>query len=226
MSNTPYPVEDKYIQDQDLLGSVTLLAHMRKTPLLLYGIFIEITRQFYSDANDLPIQVSATWQEDPKKTKIWIDSDYRWEDENPELRPAIYIKLNPVEYSTYSGRLTTQISTDLQSGEYFHERLGEGTAQWMHVARTRGESIILAGTTLDYLDSMSTIIRDDFCFDSFEVKNISSIALDKESKERYRTAVTVKFSFQDMWSIKMESPKLKRIVANAGQGLYAGLINH
>jgi len=222
MSNTPYPVEDQALQDHPLAKHL-MVAHMRKTPLMLYGIFVELTHQFYSDVNDLPFAVTQTWNEDPAKSKIWIDTDYQWEDKNPEFRPAIYIKLGEIVYKTYAGRPSSLISVDLEEGEYHHQRVGEGTVSWVHIGRTKGESIILSGTTLDYFDSLATVIRDDFCFDSFEAGTIAPMSLDKESKERYRSVVTMKFSFQDNWAIKLESPKLKRIIINAGEGLWGRL---
>jgi hypothetical protein len=223
MSNTPIPVQDKQIMDKDLGNEVNLVSHVRKTPLVLYGIFVELARQFYSDINDLPIAVEQTWNEDPKLTKIWIDTEYKWEDENPELRPAIYIKLSDIQYKTYTEKSTSLIAVDLQEGEYHHQRVGMGSVQFVHIGRTKGEGVILAGTTMDYMDSLSLTIRDDFCFDTFEAGAIAPITLDKESKERYRSVVTMKFSFQDNWAIKMESPKLKRIVINAGEGLWGRL---
>jgi len=221
--NRPYPIVDQPLQPEDVASQTELIAHMRKTPLLLYGILVEITRQFYADANDLPIQVAATWDPDDTLSKLWIDTDYKWEDEHPEFRPAIYIKLKPLTYSTYSGRQTSLISVDLKEGEYRHERLGTGGAEWIHIGRSRGESLILAGSTMDYLDSLGTVIRDDFCFDTFQLDSLQPLSVDKESQERYRSIVSVTFTWQDLWSLKMESPKLKRLVINAGQGLYAGL---
>ena len=221
--NRPYPVKDAAIQDKDIADQIQLVAHMRKTPLMLYGILLEITRQFYSDANDLPIGVAATWNEDAAKSKLWIDTDYKWEDDHPETRPAIYIKLAPITYRSVTGRPGSEISVDLQEGETRHERIGASSAQWVHIGRTRGESIVLSGSTLDYLDGLGTVIRDDFCFLTWQLVGWQSLTVDKESQERYRSIVTVNFTWQDTWAIKMESPKLKRIVLNAGRGLYGGL---
>jgi len=219
MSNTPYEVPDTSFHDRETADRIKLIAELRKTPLVLYGIFLELARQFYSDSNSIPIDVEATWDPEPTKSKIWIDTEYRWEDEDPEFRPAIYVKLGAIEYKSLTGRHDGLMGTDLEQGEYHFSRNGTGTVSWIHIGRKKGEAVILAGATLDYLDAFSRVIRDDFCFQTFEVMGLSPMALDKESKERYRSVVTATFSFQDTWALKLESQKLKRLVFNAGQGL-------
>lgn len=218
MSNTPYDIPDASIHDRELADRVKLIAQLRKTPLVLYGIFLELARQFYSDSNNIPIDVNAVWNSDPAKSGIWIDTEYRWEDENPEFRPAIYVKLGDIKYDSLTGRHDGELGMDLEQGEYHFSRNGTGTVSWVHIGRKKGEAVILAGATLDYIDAFSKVIRDDFCFQTFELVGLSPMALDKESKERYRSVITASFSFQDTWALKLESQKLKRLVINAGQG--------
>ena len=218
-SNTPLPVEDKRLMDEGIAEKVKLICHLRKTPMLLYGLFLEITRQFYSDRDNLPIDICSVWDADPTKSKIWIDTEYKWEDENPEFRPAIYIKLGTINYTSLTGRHDGRTKMDLEEGEYHFSRNGAGTVSWVHVGSNKGETAILAGTTLDYLDGLSWVIKEDFNFQFFEITSLSPMQLDKESVERYRSVVTASFSFQDTWSLKRESPKLKRIILRARQGL-------
>lgn len=107
----------------------------------------------------------------------------------------------------------------LEEGEYRYTRNGEGTVSWVHIGSSRTEAAVLAGSTLDYIDAFGAIIRDDLKFQSFELASVSPTALDKESKERYRSVVTASFAFQDTWTLKLESPKLKKIIYRTGQGL-------
>lgn len=217
--NVPVPMKDATLMTADDQARIALLGNLRKTPIVLYGIFLELTRQFYSDADNLPLNVQQTWNQDAKLSKIWIDTEYRWEDDNPEFRPAIYLKLGELQYSSLSGRHDSKVGMDLEEGEYHYQRSAAGTISWVHVARSKGESVMLAGATLDYLDALSDIIRCDFCFDTFELATLTPMQLDKESKERYRSVVTCKFTCSDSWAVKQESPKLKRIVFDAGRGL-------
>ena len=217
--NIPKDVADKPIYDDEMAEKVSLLGNIRKTPIVLYGIFTELCRQFYANPDNLPLEVKYVWSNDVKKTQIWIDTEYKWEDANPEFRPAIYVKLSDITYVSLTGRHDSRMGSNLEEGEMSFSRNGTGQVSWIHVARSKGEAVAIAGATLDYLDALSKIIKDDFCFQSFEIVGLSPLALDKESKERYRSVVTGAFSFQDTWTIKMESPKLKRIVLSAGQEL-------
>jgi len=221
MPNVPIERPDTSFHPIELTKELKLIGQIRKTPLVLYGIFLELVRQFYSKDENQPIDISKVWDRDVAKTEIWIDTEYVWEDESPEFRPAIYVKLGDIKFSSYTGRHDGLAGMDIEQGEYHYSRTGDGQVSWVHIARAKTEAVLLSGSTLDYIDALSDIIRRDFCFDTFKVINLSPLSLDKESRERYRSIVTASFSYQDTWAIKRESPKLKKIVINAGQGLLA-----
>jgi hypothetical protein len=204
---------------EGIAEKISLLCHIRKTPNVLYGMFLELTRQFYSDHNNIPIDTCAHWDPDPTKSSIWIDEEMEWDEENIEKRPAIYIKLGNITYKSLTGRHDSRMGVDLEQGEYKQSRNGEGTVTWVHIGSSKTEAAILAGSTLDYIDAFSWVIRDDLRFQTFELSSISPMAYEKESKERFRSVVTAAFTFQDTWTIKLESPKLKKVLFNAGQGL-------
>ena len=223
-SNTPLSVDDERMMDEGISDQLELLCHIRKTPNVLYGFFVELTRQFYRDSDSLPIDVCMTWDPDTEKTKIWIDTEYMWEDTTPEFRPAIYVKLGPIAYKSLHGRNDGKTAMDLEQGEYHFSRNGTGTVSWVHIGSQSGEAVVLAGATLDYFDGVSKLIQEEFGFQTFAVTGVSPLSQEKESKERFRSTVTATFTFQDTWSIKRESPKLKRLVFQAGQSLLSSVI--
>ena len=216
-SNTPLKVEDKRLMDKGVSEKVDLLCHIRKVPNVLYGMFVELTRQFYSEDSNLPIDSCAKWDPDPNKTKVWIGTEYEWEDVAPELRPAIYVKLGDIRYKSLTGRSDSLYGMDLKEGEYFFTRNGNGNVAWVHIGSTKGESVALSGATLDYLDAFGKVIAEDLKFMTFEVDSMSPMSVEKESKERFKSVVTVSFTFQDTWALKLESPKLKRVLFRARQ---------
>lgn len=205
--------------DEGIADRVELLCHIRKTPNVLMGMFLELTRQFYSDWHHIPIDTCAHWDVDPLKSTIWIDSEYEWNEDGVEQRPAIYVKLGDITYASLTGRKDGKMGMDLEEGEYKYTRNGEGTVSWVHIGSSKTEAAVLAGSTLDYIDAFSAVIRDDLKFQSFAVVSVSPMAIDKESKERYRSVVTASFAFQDTWTLKLESPKLKKLIYRTGQGL-------
>lgn len=224
MSNLPFQLQKKELQDQPQYGDVVLLQHMRKTSTVLYGIFVELLRQFYANTENHPLGTPLRkWSPDPAKTEIWIDTELRWEDERPELRPAVYVRLDTVNYASLVGRKDGLMGSDIREGETFHTRSGTGTVSFVHVGQTAGEACVFADATMDYLDAFCAVIRCDFGFTTFSLVSRKSLSQrEKESKVRYESVVTFEFSFQDTWTIKLESQRLKVFTFRAGQRLLEG----
>lgn len=195
------------------------LRQIRKTPLVLYGTFLELTRQLYSGNPDIGVPANWRWNQDVNKTKIWIDTEYEWEDTGSTIRPAIFISLSPIKYKPTAGMPRSMTYIDVQKAQYDYNRTGAGEVSWVHIGRTKGEGVKLLETTLDYMDAFSDVIRKDFGFDRFEVIAAQPTQVVKEEKERIRSTLTAHFEFQDTWTLKLESPKLKEITINAGRSI-------
>lgn len=213
------PIPDQEIQPVHAIAGNELICEIRKTPTVLYGIFTELVQQFYS-MNGPDDRLFGTpdvvWTNNPQTTGIWIDTELRWEQEHPEFRPAIYVKLGQINYSTLDGTHRGLVKKDVQEAEYHYARVGEGSVSFVHVGGTAGEALSLADATLDYLDAFSPVITDDFCFDWFALAACTPVqAVSKDSKEKYASTVTYSFRFTDGWSLKLESPKLKRVILRA-----------
>lgn len=219
--NVPFQLQKKEIQDQHRFGDIELLPELRKTSTVLYGIFIELLRQLYSNPDNHPMGTpKRVWDPDPAKSEIWIDTELRWEDEHPEKRPAIYVQLSPIGYASLVGRKDGLMGSNLREGETHHTRSGSGTVSFVHIGQTSGEACMLADATMDYLDAFCAMIRCDFGFTTFSLVNRKALGLrQKESKDRYESVVTFEFSFQDTWTIKLESQRLKVFTVRAGQQL-------
>lgn len=208
-------VQDREIQPNHEIMGNELICELRKTPTVLYGIFTELAQQFWSGdpADRLFGTPDIQWDRDPNKTKIWIDTELRWEATHPEFRPAVYVKLSQIQYGTVTGNTTGIMRRDLQEAEYHYARTGSGQVSFVHVGSTAGEACTLADATLDYLDAFSPVISDDYCFDWFKLASREPLhAMGKDSNEKYGSVVTYDFRFTDSWSLKLESPKLKQLV--------------
>lgn len=223
MSNLPNNIPDKELQPVNEYADHELLRHVRKLPRVLYGIFVEVVRQFYSDGANHPIGTPVKiWKTKPEETEIWIDTELRWEDDHPEKRPAIYVQLSPITYSSLTGRKDGLMGGSDKDAELYFTRSGKGTVSFVHIAGSAGEACALGDSTLDYLDAFSMVIRDDFCFTSFALgERVALKQASKESKERYTSVVTFEYELQDKWILKLESHRLKVLTFRAGQQLIA-----
>ena len=208
-------VHDHEIQPFHQLAGNELICEIRKTPTVLYGIFVEVVQQCWRGPSEDRLfgTPEIQWHRDPKKTGIWIDTELRWEAEHPEFRPAIYVKLSPIQHGTIGNNKTGIISRDVQEATYLYGRTGEGQVSFVHIGSTAGEACSLADATEDYLDAFSPVITDDFCFDWFKLATRAPLQqLSKDSKEKYGSVVTYDFRFTNEWTLKLESPKLRSLV--------------
>lgn len=198
------------------LGERSTIAQMRKSPPLLQGIFVELTRQVFSAEFQDP-SMGWLWHPDPARTKIWIDNAQMWHDNKPLIRPAVYISLPTITYSSYTGRDSGLARVNLMEAEYEYQRTGDCDIMWTHIGNTNGESTLVATNTLDYMDAFSDAVRKEFCFDKFFVKQFTTAQVEKEDQDKYRNVIVAHITFQENWTLKLESPKLKRVVLDAGQ---------
>lgn len=192
---------------------------LRKDPMILYGIFTELTRQLFAVEGFSDFQ----WNADPAKSRVYIEPEYVWDDETVEKRPAVFISLQQLEYSTYTDRHGGKIAMDMREGTYDYARRITGTVQWIVIGSTKGEALKVGTDILNYVDAFSDIIAKDFCFEEFGVVQFKPADIVKEARERIRTTLTARFVAQETWTLKEESPKLKEIHFRTGQHL-AGLI--
>lgn len=252
-----------HLQPIDAMDEINLVCHVRKTPLLLTGIFLEMLRSYWSDIANLPVGLNYTWVPDSqvvdvpaaaapeRKTRtrarkaspgiqeetpcavhaaavspstdlsqgadagkyIFIDKEFKDLDQLIQQRPAIIVGVRDISYANVSGLegRTPSIGGNLMEGETTYARRGSSSAVFRHIGRTSGEAMVLAGATLDYVDAFSPVIKRDFGFETFAPASITGIRHFEESAERYESSVVCSFSFQDTWTLKLESPKLKAL---------------
>jgi len=235
------------LQSKEVAQETNLVHHVRKTPLLLSGIFLELMRTYYSDSGNLPQGINYTWspvssvvvdsfrtsgnhevlkkavETLPEKTVV-IEPEFDEEFTILEKRPGIWVHIGDIDYTNTSKSMqgrSAQIGMDLKEAEYLNSREGSTIVYFTHIGRTKGEALSFATATLDYLDAFSAIITNDFCFERFAPIKITKPSSVKEARRRYVCSVICTLSFQDTWTIKRESPKLRavemRIRAVAGK---------
>ncbi len=197
-------------------GDGSTLPDIRKVPTVLYGIFVELARNVFGTEigeGKLPV-----WYREPNTTGIWIDTEHAWEDEAPNFRPAVYVGLSDINY-TNLGNLSGQTGMRLEEAEYQFAIKAVFSVHYSVTARTKSEAILLAEALSDVLMAVSRPIRQVFCFDKFGLAVFHPGMVDKEHHEVYISRATFGVEFQESWTLKLESPKLKKLVFDAGHGV-------
>lgn len=196
-------------------GLTSTLGDLRKDPMVLYGIFLELTRQLFS----ADYYSDYTWTPDPTTSKVYIQPEYVWDDEIVEKRPAVFISLPELNYSSYTQKNSGITGMNLKEAEYCYARRLQGSVQWVIIGETKGEALKVGTDILNYIDSFGDVIARDFCFEEFYVTQFRPVNVIKEARERIRTTVSATFVAQETWSLKLESPKLKELHLRAGQAI-------
>ena len=209
IQQTPTTAE---LMPQAQYGNRRLIAHMRKSPTLLYNLFLELVRRIYTDPASLGIQAQNwVWDPDPAKATLRIATELDWTATEAERVPAIYVRLGPLSYQNTTGQFGASSSV-LAEGETAYSRTGAGTVVFVHLGGTAAEACALADVTHDILEAFTPIIISDFCFERMELaERTPRVPQPKESKERYASLVTLRFQFQETWTLKQESQRLKAI---------------
>ena len=205
-------IPDLEIMPNHSIGQEELICELRKTPSVLYGIFVEVARKVYiSGQGYLKGVPNIMWDEDPNKTGIWIDSELNWRDDVPEFRPAIFVRLGEQQTSSPSN-INKPSALDVVDAIYTYERFVSGTVSFVHVAERAGEALILADNTEAVLNDFAAQIKTDFCFTHFvPASRVPLAQVQPESSPRYSSIVTYRYDFGESWSLKLESPKLKTL---------------
>lgn len=211
MRNPPIKPPEDEIQPWHSLGGAEYICELRKTSTVLYGIFTELARLVYHDTDGRLVGTpDVVWT--PKGTSIWIDTELRWEDQHPEVRPAIYVQLSPIKFDEVNPRRNGKVTAADRFGTRHYEQMASGTVTFVHVAGTVGEACALADNTEYMLSLMQDPICYDFCFTRFVLAERTPLEkLPDESSERYASGVTFAYEFAEAWDVTGETPILKSI---------------
>lgn len=205
------PTETHLVPD---LAGHDLICQLRKTNMVLYGLFVEVVREFYRFQTPYIIGVpDIRWDPDPQKTGIWIDSELTWNVSHPEFVPAIYIKLGQVQYGGITGEGQPQSGIiDLKDAIYGTRRSARSSVSFVHVGGTPAEACMLCDNTRSYLSDFAFAVRKDFGFTKFYEQGATAIQqYQPDSKEKWQSTAAYALEWQEETSVKLESPILRSV---------------
>lgn len=208
-------VAETETHDVHELAGHELICELRKTNMVLYGLFTNMVREFYTYVSPyIEGAPSVKWDGDKQKTSIWIDTELNWDPGHPEFLPAIYIKLSPVQYSSPFGQGQAPVARqlNLKDAVYSYTRHGSVQVTFTHVGNNAGEACSLCDNTRAYLSDFAPKIAKDYVFSRFYENQATAIQQYKpDSKERYSSSAVFTAEWDETASVKLESPILRSI---------------
>ena len=196
------------------LAGHELICQLRKTNMVLYGMFVELVRNFYRLNSPYVMGAPAVkWDKDPQRTGIWIDSELNWNPSHPEFLPAIYVKLGGVQYGSITGDgMPVSSGMVLKDAVYMFSRVGRTQVTFVHVGGTAGEACALCDNTRSFLSDFHRIVARDLALAKFyEIQATPMQQAQPDSKERWQSSSTFAVEWGEQIGLKMESPILRDV---------------
>jgi hypothetical protein len=186
----------------------------RKSLIILEGIFFEIIKGLYTDPDNLQDGVKPYDPSGECPDGTYIVTGGKWSDTEAEARPAIVVDVGDLMYAPIEG-FDQRTDFDLQEGVTLYTREVKGSVVFAHLAKTKGQAAQYSATTYDLVDGFSRIIRDDFDFERFDLRKVGKPTKRRDNPIDWQSLVQLDFVFYEDFSVKTESPKLKKIAVTA-----------
>lgn len=197
-------------------ASVKMIPNIRRTPLILCGMFVELTRSLYSFEENL-YPPARTWSATNEKDHLFIDPAYKWDPENTDRMPAVYVDVGDIQMSAkpVQGIGSHGVHFDLKEGTDYRQDMAGTSIVWAHLCDTRAECLLYQGITYDLIAGLSFAIKRDFCLENFGVRAILKPKLQSDQPRTYVAEVQATLQWRESYALKRETPKLKQITVEA-----------
>jgi len=185
------------------------LLQIRRDPVVLDGVFLELTQSLYSNPEHGFRGTQAyTGDDDPNGLYIALVNSYTPAD--TDRRPAVFVDLGDLKYDDQKYQGLDMMSGYQPIGDIITQARGvTGTVTWRHIGTTAHQAKQYSCVTLDHLDAFSFAIRRDLCFDTFRVTGILKPKKIKEEPQEWEALVVVEFQFQDVFELRRETPVIR-----------------
>lgn len=189
--------------------SYQLLKTIRKTPLVLSGIVLQLLRNWFSINGDQFKYI----KDDPLVTKLDIDPFYDWTPEKCQNRPGIYIGIGDY-YPRGMGRGGMNDLMNQNVNVNQHIILPVCPYIVNIIGKVPGEVLKLSQEAFEVLMLFSPIIKQDFNFIDFYVEKISKIEKMEEYKEFWVSSIIIQTKSAEAWQLLEQGPKIKDVLIN------------
>ncbi len=183
-------VRPEYVPDAKRLPSPEAAQKVSIRPgskLAILGVFVEIIRRRFSGQN-VGTGFPWTWDKDPSKATIEVESAFNEDVPQKNKRPAIYVDNDDqVNSRTVLGDFAGQRFTDGMTG-YWH--LGTVPVLIECVASKRAESATIADVTSAFLLASNRLIQGKFGFHDMTPTTVGRTQPYNRDKTEFITPIT------------------------------------
>lgn len=189
------------------------LCQLMPRPQLVTGLLVQWMRLHFSEAPNIedPDLRETLWALDITTTGIVIDSVYRWNPQQTEQRPGIFVKRGPWKILRYGIDDRKMIGYGAPSGNQTYNNFTQGSHVLFCVANKPAEAELLGAEVYRELMMFGPMARRFFNFLRFVVTDVGELSLLEECAEHFVVPITVSYGAQDVWELAPNAPKLKSL---------------
>lgn len=177
---------------------------IRKTPLVLTGIILEILKSYFQQMGS-----QFKYQVNELNSKLIIEPSFKWNPEQCQNRPGIFVKREDITFGDPRAGMD-----DLHTIYPIQKKYATfGRSAWTIycISKVPGEAEILSEKASDCLIAFAPLIRRDFRFISFGVSKIAPIGKMEESKEFWAVPIRLHSFFSESWDLSEEAVLIRDI---------------
>jgi len=184
---------------------------IRKTPLVLQGIVLSILKAWFA-VNSEQFKYIPN---DELQSKLVIDPSYKWNPENCQNRPGLYVKKQDYIPRGWGKTGMDDLLKVGKNADIQYNVLPVCPIIVFSVGKVPGEVDILAWEAAQVLLSLSPMIKRDFNFNAFDLERIGEIGIVTEHKEFWTVPISITTKFAEAWEVTQVAPILKETLINA-----------
>jgi hypothetical protein len=200
----------------------------RLAPNVLTGVFLKLLQEHFSRKENLIYNGASEvgkkqlegyiWDEDNTKTRIQIQNVWRYNVQDIQRRPALYVKRN--KWTTQRIAINDGQTVGINRGDdkstlgsEFHTRLilGSHTIFAVGSEGEGAEAELLGAEVFDYVMSFAPVLRGELNLHRLEVSSVEPVMLLDEQTEHFVVPIVVAYGFSWTWRLHMIAPWLKSL---------------
>jgi hypothetical protein len=176
-------------------------------PLLTTGILIQWMRQHFTNPANIenPMLREALWTADIATTGIVIDSVFKWNPAQTEMRPGIFVKRNPWKILRYGIDDRKMVGVNngccVSTNTRIHNTMCQGSHTLFCITGESAEAELLAAEVYRELMEFGPVARAVFNFLRFTVTDVGEPSILEEATEIFVVPVVVSYGAQDVWTV-------------------------
>lgn len=209
------------------VDGISSLAITGLQPHILTGILLQLVREHFISADRIESEhlKESLWvpkagdpvTPDPAATKILIDPVYRWNQKTTQQRPGVLIKRNALQPQTVGIAMTRTFGVaerDYPEVGSKHSLFFVGSHTLFCIATDGGVAEVLSTEVARHLAQFAPVIREEFCFQTFELSQIGEVSVLEEASENFVVPVVIRYAYQNKWLLTKQEPRLKGVSIN------------